>query len=329
MDPFGNAAVFNVILKDRKPRQRTKIILRECVFALIVLVLFLLAGNAILSFLGLSQPSLSLSGGILLFIISIRLVFPGSSSGPEEAVQDTLIVPMAVPLIAGPSAIAMVLLISSSDVGGFAEDIVAVAIAWLGVTAILAVSPQIVERLGKAGTRAMERLTGMLLVMIATQMFLDGLSQYVRDTFPSVGKPVIEKTSDEPVHGRAKIFLSRRRGRDGGGSRTDESAFRLALQRYFCHRGHRDHRGRQRLELVERQRRLPFDRFASFSVSSVISVADSSVVVLGIAGRSREAVRRPEGRSTVNGFRSPQRRSISHRRGRSTAASRGGRALCG
>lgn len=189
MDPFGNAAVFNVILKNYEPRQRTKIILRELVFALIVLLLFLLAGNVMLSFLGLSQPSLSMSGGILLFIISIRLVFPGSSAGQEEALEDTLIVPMAVPLLAGPSALAMVLLMSSSDAGGLAEDVVAVIIAWVGVTAILAVSPQIVARLGKAGTRAMERLTGMLLVMIATQMFLDGLSQYVRDTFPAVVIP--------------------------------------------------------------------------------------------------------------------------------------------
>ena len=187
MDPFGNASVFNVILKDYEPRARTKIILRELVFALVILLLFLLAGTRVLSLLGLSQPSLNISGGILLFIIAIRLVFPQHSSGSEEAVENTFIVPMAIPLLAGPSAIAMVLLKSSSSSGSLFENCLSLILAWLGATAILAASPVIVRRLGRTGTRAMERLSGMLLVMIATQMFLDGLSQYIHGTFPGAG----------------------------------------------------------------------------------------------------------------------------------------------
>jgi len=184
MDPFGNASVFNVILKDQEPRARTKIILRELVFALIILMLFLLAGERALSVLGLSQPSLNISGGILLFIIAMRMVFPQRSSGFEEPVEDTFFVPMAVPLLAGPSAIAIVLLMSSSSSRGLLESTLALVLAWLGTTAVLVVSPVIVKRLGRAGTRAMERLMGMLLVMVATQMFLDGLSQYLHATLP-------------------------------------------------------------------------------------------------------------------------------------------------
>jgi len=187
MDPFGNAPVFNAILKDREPRARTRIIVRELAFALVILMAFLLTGTRILAFLGLSQPSLNISGGILLFLISIHLVFPRLASGEEDDVEDPFIVPLAVPMVAGPSAIAVVLLMGSAGGQRLVENALAIFVAWLGATAILAASPVIVKRLGDRGTRAMERLMGMLLVMIAVQMFLDGLSQYVHETFPAGG----------------------------------------------------------------------------------------------------------------------------------------------
>jgi multiple antibiotic resistance protein len=187
MDPFGNAPVFNAILKDQKPRARTRIIVRECIFALVILMLFLLTGTRILTLLGLSQPSLNISGGILLFLISIHLVFPRLPGGERDEVEDPFIVPLAVPMIAGPSAIAVVLLMGSSRADMFIENTFAIFVAWLGATAILAASPVIVKRLGERGTRAMERLMGMLLVMIAVQMFLNGLSQYIRETVATTG----------------------------------------------------------------------------------------------------------------------------------------------
>ena len=165
MDPLGNVPIFQSILQPFPTRRRTRIIARELIFALIVLLTFLLVGNRVLDFLGLGQPSLSISGGVLLFIIALRMVFPGRRGGMDEEVEsDPFIVPLAIPLIAGPSTIALLLLLGSQQPGLLLEWVLALLLAWSLVTIILVASPYITRFLGPRGLRAVERLMGMLLI---------------------------------------------------------------------------------------------------------------------------------------------------------------------
>jgi len=133
-----------------------------------------------MAFLGLTQPTLSLSGGILLFIIALRMIFPKpAGSDEDEVVEDPFIVPLAMPLVAGPSTIAILLLTSSSQPARLWEWCAALVLAWLAATIILACSPWLMKALGARGVRALERLMGMLLVLLAVQMLLDGVAQFV------------------------------------------------------------------------------------------------------------------------------------------------------
>ena len=178
MDPLGNIPVFNAVLSRFDARTRSRIVARELTIALVILLLFLFVGNPVMKFLGLTQPTLSLSGGILLFIIALRMIFP-APAGDEEEVVDPFIVPLAMPLVAGPSTIAILLLQSSSHPERVWQSCFALVLAWVAATAILACSPYLMKALGDRGVRALERLMGMLLVLLAVQMLLDGVAQFL------------------------------------------------------------------------------------------------------------------------------------------------------
>jgi multiple antibiotic resistance protein len=179
MDPLGNMPVANAILEHVGSHARAKILAREMLFALIILMVFLWAGTAILSFMQLSQPSLSLAGGVLLFIIALRMIFPSAVSDGPEQVEDPFIVPLAMPMVAGPSAIAILLLLSSTQPDRMAEWSIALLLAWAGTAAILTASPYLMRFLGDRGARALGRLMGMLLILLATQMLLNGVAEFV------------------------------------------------------------------------------------------------------------------------------------------------------
>ena len=180
MDPLGNVPIFNAILSKFDSAKRTAIVARELVLALLILLGFLFAGNAILGFLGLSQSSLNIAGGILLFIISLRMIFPKASPGDEvDEAEDPFLVPLAIPMIAGPSTIAILLLLSSSQPDRMLDWSVALFLAWLGTTVLLVASPLLMRVLGNRGARALERLMGMILVILATQMLLNGIRDFV------------------------------------------------------------------------------------------------------------------------------------------------------
>lgn len=179
MDPIGNSPVFNAVLSNLDKRRRVLVMIRELLIALLVLLGFLFAGNKILMFLGLTQSSLNLAGGILLFLISLRMIFPTPSPHDEVEIEDPFIVPLAVPLIAGPSAIAVLLLLSSNEPERLLEWSIALILAWLGTTVLLIVSPYLLSLIGKRGARALERLMGMILVILATQLLLDGIRDFI------------------------------------------------------------------------------------------------------------------------------------------------------
>jgi MarC family membrane protein len=178
MDPIGNIPLFLAALEPVDPARRLRTVARELVIAYGLLVLFLFAGRSLLGSLGISEPALTIAGGIVLFLIALRMVFPAVHGTLDERIQgEPFIVPLAVPYIAGPSALATVLLITSRDPGRQFELWLAISAAWLASAAILLAGSRLADFLGTKGITAIERLMGMLLVAAAVQMFLDGWEQ--------------------------------------------------------------------------------------------------------------------------------------------------------
>jgi multiple antibiotic resistance protein len=180
MDPLGNVPVFLSLLKDVTPARRRAILLREVLIAYAVLLAFLFLGRAILQVLQLQQETISIAGGIVLFLIALRMIFPAPggfySDSPEG---EPFIVPLAIPLIAGPSTLAALLLLQRSEPGATWELLLAVTIAWALTAVILLAAPFFYRVLGQRALIAVERLMGMVLVMISVQMFMNGIGDFL------------------------------------------------------------------------------------------------------------------------------------------------------
>jgi multiple antibiotic resistance protein len=176
MDPLGNVPLFLSVLKTVPPPRRRRVLVREILIAYAVLVAFLLLGRWLLRFLGLQPEAVSIAGGIVLFLIALRMIFPGQGSPSGETLEgEPFVVPLAIPLVAGPSALATLLLLQSSPAASLEGLMVALTVAW-GFSAVILLSSTSLNRvLGERGLIAMERLMGMLLVMVAVQMLLNGL----------------------------------------------------------------------------------------------------------------------------------------------------------
>lgn len=182
MDPLGNLPIFMSVLKHTEPKRRRAIMIRELLIALTIMLIFLFAGEKILSFLNLRAETVSISGGIILFLIAIRMIFPtneGNASG-VPAGEEPFIVPLAIPLVAGPSLLATLMLLSHQYPHQMSHLVIALLLAWGGTVAILLQSSLFLRLLGEKGVNALERLMGLVLVMIATQMFLDGIRVWMR-----------------------------------------------------------------------------------------------------------------------------------------------------
>ena len=179
MDPLGNIPVFLTILRKYNTRNQIRIILRESIIAFIILSLFVFFGRYILHGLHIRTPALSIAGGIILFTIAMRMIFPPEQKTVKEDFEEPLIVPLAIPLIAGPSAMAMVLLFVTRDPYHLFLVFLGVFIASVVFTVIMLCAPFLMKALGKRGLIAIERLMGMILTTIAVQMFLSGITQYL------------------------------------------------------------------------------------------------------------------------------------------------------
>jgi len=180
LDPLGNIPVFLSLLKPLPPRRQRIVLVRELLIALAVLMAFLWAGKYALELMHLRQESVSIAGGIVLFLIGIRMIFP-RPEGLMGAVPDgePFIVPMAIPLIAGPSGMAAVMLMGSNEPGRLLDWSVALLLAWGATAAILMSATLLYKVLGARALTALERLMGMLLVALSVQMLLDGISAYL------------------------------------------------------------------------------------------------------------------------------------------------------
>jgi len=180
LDPLGNIPVFLSLLKPLAPRRQRVVLVRELLIALAVLMAFLWGGKYALELMHLRQESVSIAGGIVLFLIGIRMIFP-RPEGLMGAVPDgePFIVPMAIPLVAGPSGMAAVMLMGSNEPDRLGEWSLALLLAWGATAAILMSATLLYKLLGARALTALERLMGMLLVAISVQMLLDGVAVYL------------------------------------------------------------------------------------------------------------------------------------------------------
>jgi multiple antibiotic resistance protein len=183
MDPLGNLPVFLSILRHIDPKRRRKVMMRELLFSLVIMMAFLFVGQQILNFLNLRQEAVSIAGGIILFLIAIKMIFPSEGGVTGLAAgEEPFLVPMAIPMIAGPSILASLLLLANQEPTRMADWSLALLMAW-GASAVILMFYEVFNKLlGERGLTAVERLMGMLLVMISVQMLLDGVHHYLAVT---------------------------------------------------------------------------------------------------------------------------------------------------
>ncbi len=179
MDPVGNAAVCMTLLGGYGPARQRAIILRELCFALGITVLFFFLGEGLLGFLDIGPSTLRLAGGVILFIISLKMVYPPREPDGDALEQDPFLVPIAVPLIAGPSLLAAVMLFAHQAGGKGGAVLAGIGLAWAATAAILLASPVLTRVLGPRGLRAAVRLMGLILVLLAVQMLEDGVRLFL------------------------------------------------------------------------------------------------------------------------------------------------------
>lgn len=176
MDPLGNIPFFLSALKHVEPARQLRVIVRELLIALGVLIVFLFLGQHLLNMLGISEPALTLSGGVILFLIALRMIFPSAERSLREDVEgEPFIVPLAIPYVAGPSALATELLLMSREPERWPEWLAALVLAWLASSVIILCSSYLRRFLGNKGVVALERLMGMILVAVSIQMLLSGV----------------------------------------------------------------------------------------------------------------------------------------------------------
>lgn len=180
MDPLGNLPIFMSVLKNIESNRRKIVLIREMIISLLIMLLFLFAGEKILTALNLRTETVSISGGIILFLIAIKMIFPSEENVNNviNSHEEPFLVPLAVPLIAGPSLLATLMLLSHQYPNKILYLSGALIIAWSTTVIILLLSELFLRLFSKKGVNALERLMGLILIMLSTQMFLDGIQSW-------------------------------------------------------------------------------------------------------------------------------------------------------
>ncbi len=180
MDPLGNVPLFLSALRQVDPARYRPVILRELGIALAILIVFLFVGRYLLELLHVSSSALTTGGGIVLLLIALRMIFPSHDRTLREEVEgEPFVVPLAVPYTAGPSTLATELLLMSREPERWPVWLGAVVLAWLASAVVLYFAGNLRRVLGERGLTAMERLMGMLLVIVAVQMLMSGIAEYL------------------------------------------------------------------------------------------------------------------------------------------------------
>jgi MarC family membrane protein len=183
LDPFGSLPIFVSVLRGVPPERRRRVALREACIAFAVLLAFMVGGQHFLAVMRLSERSLEVAGGVILLIIAVRMVFKGGDAiyAADSSVREPFIFPLAVPLLAGPSAMATVLLLASRQPHRLMEWAGALTVAMLVCAVVLLAADRIRTVLGHSVVSAMEKLMGLVLTAVAVEMILAGLKRYFFD----------------------------------------------------------------------------------------------------------------------------------------------------
>lgn len=180
MDPVGNISSFLTLLKDLPKEKRRKIIIREMLIALAAMIAFNFLGEYIFQVLQISETSVKLASGTILFLVAIKILFPSIDSlRANLPAGEPFITPLAIPLIAGPSLLATIMLFADL-VPSASLMLGAIFLAWAAAVAVLLGGRRLQNLIGTNGLMACERLMGMVLVMLAIQRFAEGLQQFVK-----------------------------------------------------------------------------------------------------------------------------------------------------
>lgn len=185
MDSVGNIPLYISLLQELPQKRQLYVIFREMVIALLIIIVFYWMGDALLDLLGVSQDAVQMAGGIILFLIALKMIFPPPKDTNMEVTEEPFIVPLAVPLIAGPSILATIIIYSHQE---YAPSMILTSlfIAWALSLVILLSSPFLQRALGKRGIKACERLMGLILILLGIEMFLKGIALFIgRCTLPS------------------------------------------------------------------------------------------------------------------------------------------------
>lgn len=178
-NPLGNCPTIIALIKDHTIREQQRILFREAMFSMLLAIFFLFLGETFLKYLSIQNFALTISGGILLFVVALRMIFvnrdENASRGPK---QEPFIVPIATPLLSGAGLLTMIMLYSKQENNDF-KILIAILVAWIGVTTVLVTAPYLQLFLGKRGLAALEQLMGMLLAMMAIEMIVQGSSLFL------------------------------------------------------------------------------------------------------------------------------------------------------
>lgn len=180
MDPIGNIPFYISFLKGLDPQRQRVVIFRELIIALFIIILFNFVGDGLMKFLKVENDTIQMAGGIILFLLCLKMIFPQPHDPNEAIPHDTepFIVPLAVPLVAGPAVLAAVMIYAKQESSSLVM-VGAIMIAWLASLIILLASSYLKQILGWRGILALERLMGLVLILIAVQMFLSGLGTFI------------------------------------------------------------------------------------------------------------------------------------------------------
>jgi MarC family membrane protein len=179
-DPIGNIPIFANALKHVAPERRPWVILREVLIAFVLLLTFMFVGESFLRVMNLSELSLQIGGGVILFLIALRMIFPPPHSEVTQELHEPLIVPLAIPAIAGPSALATVLLLVSQAPERRMEWIAALCVTMAVSAVVLVLAERIQRVVGESFVVALERLMGLVLVSVSIEMLLRGIKTFVK-----------------------------------------------------------------------------------------------------------------------------------------------------
>jgi len=180
MDPIGNIPFYISFLKGVDPKRQRKIIVREMLIALLIIILFNFIGDGVMKLLRIQQDTIQIAGGIILFLLCLKMIFPPPHDSTENlphTAAEPFIVPLAVPLVAGPGVLAAVMIYTKQEPSEWVM-LGAILLAWLASLLILVASSWLKNILGWRGILAMERLMGLILTLIAIEMFLSGVSTF-------------------------------------------------------------------------------------------------------------------------------------------------------